>query len=262
MIKIIKNWARTLSWDTKGAMRALPWVLCTHTGVVPWCYSSPWRHYSCSMDTPTIWTELVLLSPSNSLYSLHQAQIITFHGALYTSIEFWRFSLDTRSGPSDCGASYPLGASIVRALHHSGWCTALSTTLQSCLYQHHLLLTRLLETTLFTWLFWSVCPFGHTNWCFTIWYFWDMCLAPSPTSIRSHGHGMHWSQNSRCFLIKFPDPIFLSLHSCGPWHSYHISKYDRGCAQCAKPAIWAFIRSAIIHEQKVLVRHTPPIFFF
>jgi len=97
---------------------------------------------------------ILCLTPSSYSSSI-------LHGALYPSIEFWQFSLDTRSGPLDCGASYPLGARIVRALHHSGWCTALSTALTSCLYQHQLLLTRLLETTLFTWLFWPVCSFPY-----------------------------------------------------------------------------------------------------
>jgi hypothetical protein len=120
-------------------------------GVVPWCQFSPWRLFSCSTDMPTIWTESVLLSPSTDFYvrltpSSDSSSIL--HKALYPSIEFWRFSLETRSGPLDCGASYPLGSRIVRALHHSGWCTASSTALTSCLYQHHLLLTRLLETTL------------------------------------------------------------------------------------------------------------------
>ena len=96
-----------------------------------------------------------------SIYAFHQSSVSSsiLHGALYPSIEFWQFSLDTRSGPLDCGASYPLGARIVRALHHSGWCTASTTILRSYLL-HHLLIIRLLETTLedqcplhFTWLF-------------------------------------------------------------------------------------------------------------
>ena len=49
---------------------------CTLIGVVPWWNYSPWRHYSCSTDAPTVWTEFVLLSPSTKFYSLHQAQLI------------------------------------------------------------------------------------------------------------------------------------------------------------------------------------------
>ena len=45
-----------------------------------------------------------------SIYAFHQSSVSSSipHGALYPSIEFWQFSLDTRSGLLDCGASYPL----------------------------------------------------------------------------------------------------------------------------------------------------------
>ena len=164
------------------------------------------------------------------------------HGALYTSIEFWRFSLDTRSGPLDSGASYPLGARIVRALHHSGWCTASSTAHKSCLYQHHLLLTRLLETTLFAWLFWPVCSFYHNNWFFTIW---SAVLAThhhpflAQWWIKQYGHGMHWPWRTRCFWIGFPGSIPL----CTPFMwtmafiQYSLGWWQPCTFSCGRPSL-------------------------
>jgi len=204
MKALTEEWARPSCHGIKRKPYAR-WSWCLHmtAGVVPWCQSSPWQLFSCSMDTPPIWTESVLLSPSTDVCltpSSDSSSIL--HEALYPSLEFWRFSLDTRSGPLDSGASYPLGARIVRALHHSGWCTASSTAHKSCLYQHHLLLTRLLETTLFAWLFWPVCSFYHNNWFFTIW---SAVLATHHHPflvqwwINRYGHGMHWPWNPRCF---------------------------------------------------------------
>ena len=202
---------------------------------------------------------ILCLTPSSYSSSI-------LHGALYTSIEFWRFSLDTMSGPIDCGASYPLGARIVRALHHSGWCTASSTALTSCLYQHQLLLTRLLETTLFTWLFWPVCSFYHTNWFFTNW---SAVLATHHHPflvqwwINRYGHGMHWPWNPRCFWIGFPDSIPYALHSCGPWHSYNILSVDGSHAHffVAAPP-FAFIKPWLFSTNKRFWFANPPNFFF
>ncbi len=76
----------------------------------------------------------------------------------------------------------------MRALHHSGWCTTSSTALTSCVYQHHLLLTRLLETTL------DQCPSMAFHMAILIWILilphqlilyqltCGSCLAPSPIS--------------------------------------------------------------------------------
>ena len=135
MMEMMKNWARTLTWDNNGTMCTLPWVFCTHTGVVPWWSYSPWQHYSCSMDAPNIWTELVLLSPSKEFYSLHQTQLISFswcivpidwvpYGHFFTWYQVWALL--------DSGYSYPFGP-FVKVLHNSGWCTASYVALRSCL---------------------------------------------------------------------------------------------------------------------------------
>ena len=239
----MKNEQGIMSWDKWKPYARWSWYLHMTAGVVPWCQFSPWRLFSCSMDTPTIWTESVLLSPSTDVCltpSSDSSSIL--HEALYPSLEFWQFSLDTRSGPLDSGASYPLGASIVRALHHSGWCTASSTALKSCLYQHHLLLTRLLETTLFIWLFWPVCSFYHTNWFFTIW---SVVLAThhhpflAQWWIKQYGHGMHWPWRTRCFWIGFPDSIPL----CTPFMwtmafiQYSLGWWQPCTFSCGRPSL-------------------------
>ena len=78
----------------------------------------------------------------------------------------------------------------------------------------------------FIWLFWpGWCSFDHTNWCFTIWYFWGsyLALAPSPTLLRwwikGHGYGICWPQYSISFLIGFPNSV--SLHTTYSIHVDH-----------------------------------------
>jgi hypothetical protein len=79
-------------------------------GVVPWCWFSPWRLFSCSTDTPTAWTESVLLSPSTEFYALHQAHILHrfFMGHCTHQLNFGASPLIQCLGQSTVGLATPL----------------------------------------------------------------------------------------------------------------------------------------------------------
>ena len=54
------------------------------------------------------WVSFALAKQRFLRLTPHSDSLSILHGALYPSIECWQFSLDTRSGPLDCGASYLL----------------------------------------------------------------------------------------------------------------------------------------------------------
>jgi hypothetical protein len=218
-----------------------------------------------------------LLSPSTDYYvcltpSSDSSSIL--HGALYPSIEFWRFSLDTRSRPLDRGASYPLGARIVRALHHSGWCTDSSTALTSCLYQHHLLLTRLLETTIRPMLINGIshgyfdldAHFTTLTDSLPI----DLRLLPCTITHFQSDNGSGYMVMG-CTIgheipytveLDFPIQSPYTLHSCGPWHSYNILS-DDGSHELSFAAAppFAFIKPRLLSTNKRFWFANPPHFF-
>ena len=106
----MKNEQGIMSWDKWKPYARWSWYLHMTAGVVPWCRFSPWRLFSCSTDTPTAWTESVLLSPSTEFYALHQAHILHrfFMGHCTHQLNFGASPLIPCLGQSTVGLATPL----------------------------------------------------------------------------------------------------------------------------------------------------------
>ncbi len=94
MTAMMKNWARTLSWDYKGAMCALPWVFAHSLGWSPGEITLPDGITGCAYHLNWVCFalakhEVLFLTPSSAhhffmAYCTHQ-------------LKMGNFSLDTRS---------------------------------------------------------------------------------------------------------------------------------------------------------------------
>ncbi len=208
---------------------AMSFSLHTHWGG-PLVKFSPWRHYSCSTDAPTIWTELFLLSPSKKLYSLHQAQLINSSWHMYPSIENGQFFTWYQVWSLlDSGASYPFGP-FVKVLHHSGWCTASYIALKSCF-------TSSSSVHKSPW------DYPKTNVHFR-WY--SVNKRSSEPCLANCRAVFSWQTPQTCSHIlsamAFHMAILIwmlisSLHSCGLWRSYNIPWDDISRAWCLQPTL-------------------------
>ncbi len=132
MTAMMKNWARTLSWDYKGAMCTLPWVFA---------HSLRWSPGEITLPDGITPVPRMRLPFELSSFCSHQAQSSIpytklsssiLHGVLFTSIENGHFFTWYQVWALlDCGASYPFGP-FVKMLHNSGWCTVSYVALRSC----------------------------------------------------------------------------------------------------------------------------------
>ena len=100
-----------MSWDKRKPYARWSWYLHMTAGVVPWCQFSPWRLFSYSTDTPTVWTESVLLSPSTDFYirltPISDSSSI-LHGHCTHQLNFADSPLIPSLGHSTVGRASPL----------------------------------------------------------------------------------------------------------------------------------------------------------
>ena len=189
---------------------------------------------------------------------------LILHGALYPSIECWQlqFSLDTRSGPLDCGASYLL----VHLWEHF----IIQDGVYSFVHCTQIMLASSSSSTYKT--PWDY-PMTNAH-CGRYSINKIMLSAPclAMPIAKQFSVSNDWSGNMvmGCIGLKIPYAFELdspiqspnALHSCGPWHSYNIPSDDGSHAHCfVAAAPFAFIKLWLFDMDKRFCYATPQHFF-